>query len=109
MSRTIREEFKAPLGQREPALKWLRRPVKLGDANYPWFQRDKTYGKLRADPEYQSIMAGVRQRWETGRSSIWRTDFKDFRRRWMVNYYPEATVNLRPCGPATLRAESVPI
>jgi hypothetical protein len=50
------------LGQREPALKWLGRTVELGDVNYPWFQRDKTYDNLRADPEYQSIMAGVRQR-----------------------------------------------
>ena len=43
---------------------WLKRTVALGDVNYPWFERDKNYDSLRSDPEYQSIMAGVRQRWE---------------------------------------------
>jgi hypothetical protein len=38
--------------------------------NYPWFQRDKTYDKLRADPEYQSIMAGVRQQWEANKQEF---------------------------------------
>jgi len=55
------------LGNREAALKWLRRTVELGDVNYPWFQRDKTYDKLRAGPDYQSIMATVRQKWEANK------------------------------------------
>jgi tetratricopeptide (TPR) repeat protein len=54
----------ALLGSREPALDWLKRTVALGDVNYPWFERDKNYDSLRADPEYQTIMSGVRQRWE---------------------------------------------
>jgi eukaryotic-like serine/threonine-protein kinase len=54
----------ALLGDRQHALLWLKRTVALGDMNYPWFARDKNYDSLRADPEYQSIMAGVRQRWE---------------------------------------------
>jgi eukaryotic-like serine/threonine-protein kinase len=54
----------ALLGERQLALDWLRRTAALGDVNYPWFQRDKNYDSLRADPEYQTIMAGVRQRWE---------------------------------------------
>ncbi len=52
------------LGDREHALGWLKRTVALGNVNYPWFQRDKNYDSLRGDPEYQAIMAGVRQRWE---------------------------------------------
>ena len=52
------------LGDRQHALDWLKRTVALGDVNYPWFERDKNYDRLRSDPEYQSIMAGVRQRWE---------------------------------------------
>jgi serine/threonine protein kinase/Flp pilus assembly protein TadD len=55
----------ALLGDREQALDWLKRTAALGDVNYPWFERDKNYDSLRSDPEYQSIMAGVRQRWET--------------------------------------------
>ena len=54
----------ALLGNRELALDWLKRTVALGDVNYPWFERDKNYDSLRADPEYQSIMAGIRQRWQ---------------------------------------------
>jgi serine/threonine protein kinase/tetratricopeptide (TPR) repeat protein len=54
----------ALLGDRQGALDWLKRSVGLGNVNYPWFARDKNYDGLRADPEYQTIMAGVRQRWE---------------------------------------------
>jgi eukaryotic-like serine/threonine-protein kinase len=54
----------ALLGDRRHALDWLKRAVALGDVNYPWFERDKNYDSLRADPEFQSIMSGVRQRWE---------------------------------------------
>jgi hypothetical protein len=32
--------------------------------HYPWFDRDKNYDSLHSGPEYQSIMAGVHQRWE---------------------------------------------
>lgn len=54
----------AARGDREEALVWLRRAVEVGNHNYPWFQRDKNYDKLRADPEYQRIMEGVRQHWQ---------------------------------------------
>jgi serine/threonine-protein kinase len=54
----------ALLGEREQALAWLKRAVDLGNHNYPWFQRDKNYDKLRGDPEYQRIMEEVRLRWE---------------------------------------------
>ena len=54
----------ALLGDRQHALEWLRRTVALGDVNYPWFERDKNYDSLRADPEYQTIMAAIRQRWQ---------------------------------------------
>jgi eukaryotic-like serine/threonine-protein kinase len=54
----------ALLGDRQQALAWLKRTVAIGDVNYPWFERDKNYDSLHADPEYQAIMAGARQRWE---------------------------------------------
>jgi serine/threonine protein kinase/Tfp pilus assembly protein PilF len=54
----------ALLGDKPRALAWLKRAVALGDVNYPWFERDKNYDSLRSNPEYQSIMAGARQRWE---------------------------------------------
>jgi tetratricopeptide (TPR) repeat protein len=55
----------ALLGDRQHAIIWLKRTVALGDVNYPWFEHDKNYDSLRADPEYQSIMAEVRQRWQS--------------------------------------------
>jgi eukaryotic-like serine/threonine-protein kinase len=54
----------ALLGKREESMVWLKRTVALGDVNYPWFERDKNFDGLRKDPEYQAIMAGVKQRWE---------------------------------------------
>jgi len=52
------------LGDREQALAYLRRAVEVGNHNYPWFQRDKNWDKLRSDPEYQAIMNKVRIKWE---------------------------------------------
>jgi eukaryotic-like serine/threonine-protein kinase len=52
------------LGDREQALLWLRHAVQHGNHNYPWFQRDKNFDKLRSDPEYQQIMTDVREKWE---------------------------------------------
>ena len=52
------------LGEREQALLWLRHAVQHGNHDYPWFQRDKNFDKLRGDPGYQSVMNDVRQKWE---------------------------------------------
>ena len=53
----------ALLGERQPALTWLRRTVQLGNHNYPWFQRDKNWDKLHSDPEFQNIMREVEGHW----------------------------------------------
>ena len=60
----------ALLREREQALAWLRRAVEVGNHNYPWFQRDKNYDKLRGDPEYQRIMEQVRRHWEEYRQAF---------------------------------------
>jgi serine/threonine protein kinase len=60
----------ALLGDRAHALIWLKRTVELGDTNYPWFERDKNYVSLRSDPEYQTIMAEIRQRWEANKKEF---------------------------------------
>ena len=54
----------AVLGEKETALAWLHQAVRLGNHNYPWFQKDKNYDSLRSDPEYQRIMEEVRRHWE---------------------------------------------
>ena len=54
----------ALLGEKQSALVWLRRAVRLGDHNFPWFQRDKNWDKLRGDPEFQRIMGEVEGYWK---------------------------------------------
>ena len=53
----------AILGDRQPALTWLRRTVQLGNHSYPWFQRDRNWDKLRTDAEFQQIMREVEGYW----------------------------------------------
>jgi hypothetical protein len=60
-----REEFRPLFGDRQLALAFLRRTAALGDVNYPWFEHDKNCDSLRSDPEYRSIIAGIRQRWQS--------------------------------------------
>ena len=54
----------ALLAEKQPALAWLRRAVQLGDHNYPWYQRDKNWEKLRGDPEFKRIMGEVERYWK---------------------------------------------
>jgi serine/threonine-protein kinase len=46
-------------GERDSALKWLRRAIALGNENRPWFERDKNWDSLRSDPEYQKILQSI--------------------------------------------------
>lgn len=47
-------------GERDEALKWLRRAIELGNENRPWFERDKNWDSLRRDPEYLQIIDSIR-------------------------------------------------
>ncbi len=46
-------------GERDEALKWLRRAIELGNENKPWFARDPNWDSLRDDPEYQEIINSI--------------------------------------------------
>src|SRR2546421_10039404 len=46
-------------GERDEALKWLRRAIELGNENRPWFETDKNWDSLRDDPEYQRIVGSI--------------------------------------------------
>ena len=46
-------------GERDEALKWLRRAIELGNENRPWFETDKNWDSLRDDPEYQRIIGSI--------------------------------------------------
>ncbi len=54
----------ALLGDKGNALAFLRRAVALGNHNYPWFQRDKNWDKLRGDPDYEKLMREVEGYWK---------------------------------------------
>ena len=60
----------ALLGEREPALRWLKRAVAIGDHEYPYFAQDRNFASLRNDPEYQAILADVKKRWEGYKSQF---------------------------------------
>ena len=46
-------------GQRNDALKWLRRAIELGNENKAWFERDPNWNSMRGDPEYQQIIDSI--------------------------------------------------
>ena len=60
----------ALLGDRDQALAWFRRTIELGNHDYPWFQRDKNYDKLRGDREYQRLLEEVRHHWEGYKEAV---------------------------------------
>ncbi|MGC1089871.1 MAG: hypothetical protein WA894_15640, partial [Candidatus Acidiferrum sp.] len=60
----------ALLGDRGQALAWFQRAVDLGNHNYPWFQKDKNYDKLRSDPDYQRILEIVRKHWDEYKTAL---------------------------------------
>lgn len=50
----------AILGDKDLAFKWLNRAVKLGNQNWPHFERDKSLNSLRDDPRFEELMQKVR-------------------------------------------------
>jgi serine/threonine protein kinase/tetratricopeptide (TPR) repeat protein len=54
----------AQLGDNEKALACLRQAVHRGNHNYPWFQRDKSWDRLRSQPEFQRILSEVEGYWK---------------------------------------------
>jgi serine/threonine protein kinase/Tfp pilus assembly protein PilF len=63
----------ALLGEKDPALAWLRRAVARGNHNYPFFHRDRNYRALRGDPDYEAILGEVRRHWERYKQLFGRT------------------------------------
>ena len=44
------------LGEKDEALKWFERAIKLGYENKPWFEADKTLDSIRDDEKFKSLM-----------------------------------------------------
>ncbi len=49
----------ALLGEKELALKWLGRAIKLGNENKPHFLKDRSLDSLRDDPRFDELMSKV--------------------------------------------------
>ena len=55
----------ALLGLRDEAIDWVRTCIDSGFINYPCLnERDPFLADLRADPEFQQLMAGLEIRWK---------------------------------------------
>jgi serine/threonine-protein kinase len=46
----------AVLGKKDEALEWLERAIKLGNENYPWFERDICLNSIRDDERFIELM-----------------------------------------------------
>src|SRR5437764_1390500 len=47
-------------GERDEALRWLRRAIALGNENKPWFERNPSWDSLKDDPEFQQIIGSIK-------------------------------------------------
>ena len=47
-------------GERDEALRWLRRAIALGNENKPWFERNPSWDSLKDDPEFQEIIGSIK-------------------------------------------------
>jgi serine/threonine protein kinase/tetratricopeptide (TPR) repeat protein len=47
-------------GERDEALRWLRRAIALGNENKPWFERNPSWDSLKDDPEFQQIISSIK-------------------------------------------------
>jgi tetratricopeptide (TPR) repeat protein len=60
--------YHALFGRRDEAIRELRRAVDLGFNRYVGISRDPDMDSLRGDPEFETILAEIKQRAETGRA-----------------------------------------
>jgi hypothetical protein len=45
------------LGETDLAFKWLNKAVKLGNQNWPHYEKDRSLDPLRDDPRFAELMA----------------------------------------------------
>jgi len=48
-------------GDSSEALHWLRRAVYLGNENYPWFQKNPAWNKLRTNADFERILEDLKK------------------------------------------------
>jgi len=54
-------------GRQVEALRWLETAIRLGNENYPWFEKDRNWADMHEDPRFLELMKGIKsQREEPG-------------------------------------------
>ena len=48
-------------GDSSEALHWLRRAIYLGNENYPWFQKNPAWNKLRTNADFERILEDLKK------------------------------------------------
>ena len=48
-------------GDSSEALHWLRRAIYLGNENYPWFQKNPAWNKLRTNADFERILEDLKR------------------------------------------------
>jgi serine/threonine-protein kinase len=48
-------------GDSSEALHWLRRAIYLGNENYPWFQKNPTWNRLRTNADFERILEDMKK------------------------------------------------
>ncbi len=51
----------ALLGEKDEAIDWLERAVRLGNENKPWFEKDKTLDSIRDDERFIALLKSIRR------------------------------------------------
>ena len=53
-------------GEKEKALEWLERAVRLGDNRAAWFERDPMLANIRNEPRFRQLIDVIKQRAPAG-------------------------------------------
>ena len=55
----------------DEALRWLRRAIYLGNENYPWFSANPMWSAMKDNPDFESILDSLQQRYARN-TEFWR-------------------------------------
>ena len=48
-------------GDSSEALHWMRRAIYLGNENYPWFQKNPAWNRLRTNADFERILEDLKK------------------------------------------------
>ncbi|HEV2136022.1 MAG TPA: protein kinase [Terracidiphilus sp.] len=68
-------------GDSSEALHWLRRAIYLGNENYPWFQINPAWRNLRANADFERILADLKRSYRRNQKT-WKRLLEQVPRTW---------------------------